>query len=351
MLRPGSQSGRQDEPDQEARTSSDHQCASGSCGETRGSNIDNRMPGILPSTVGQQDTNRRETVKNLIQQFENHPNKEPFLQDLKKTQEINAFRERSMKLITDMGNTEIFELCETSSKIQCPGKVALFYCSSGRSLKHCKGPHSSTRRTVTPLSMPGYVIKKNLTHSAKHGASERQRMYRKAKEMSSPTEAWWFRKYLSDVGWAEEQINQYDKIALEDHSKIATPKERTRNEKNRVLSLNKEGAQGPLNECPVFVEAKRELKRLLDEYVKETSEGNTPIHPIQRTRQRRDRQFEGLEEYDYQIDPRTGWRSYPSKSQGNLRHPTSSFFISLMETARRLEVEQKLEFSAIFILD
>ena len=57
----------------------------------------------------QQDTNRRETVKRLIQQFENHPNKESFLQDLNKTEEINTFSEESKKLITDMGNTESFE--------------------------------------------------------------------------------------------------------------------------------------------------------------------------------------------------------------------------------------------------
>ena len=58
--------------------------------------------------------------KKLIQQFENHPKKDSFLQDLNKTQEINRFSEKSKKLITDMVNTEIFELCETSSKKQCP---------------------------------------------------------------------------------------------------------------------------------------------------------------------------------------------------------------------------------------
>ena len=36
------------------------------------------------------------------------------------------------------------------------------------------------------------------------------------------------RKSLSDIRWTEEQINQYDKIALEDHSYIATPMERAR---------------------------------------------------------------------------------------------------------------------------
>ena len=55
-----------------------------------------------------------------MQQFESHPNKESFLQDLNKTEEINKFSEKSQKLIPDMNNTETFELSETSSKKQCP---------------------------------------------------------------------------------------------------------------------------------------------------------------------------------------------------------------------------------------
>ena len=100
------------------------------------------------STVQQQGTNRRETVKKLIQQFENHPNNEFFLQDLNKTEEIDTFSERSTKLITDMGNTEIFVLCETSSKKQCPD--CALYCEfgivkpSGRSVK----PSQRTRRAL-----------------------------------------------------------------------------------------------------------------------------------------------------------------------------------------------------------
>ena len=63
FLKPNSQSGQQDQPDQEARKSSDHQSASGSYGETRSGNVDYRIPGIRHSSVQQQDTNRRETVK------------------------------------------------------------------------------------------------------------------------------------------------------------------------------------------------------------------------------------------------------------------------------------------------
>ena len=75
--------------------------------------------------------------------------------------------------------------------------------------------------------------------------SERQRMYYKAKVMLQKArqpkhggyktiwERWHkddtYHKSLSDSGWAEEQIVQYDELAaLEDHSCIATREERTR---------------------------------------------------------------------------------------------------------------------------
>ena len=82
-LRPNSQSGLKDPRDQDARESFHHQSESElSYGETRWGDIDFMIPGILLSVVQQQDTNRPETVKKLIQKFESHPNKESFLQDL-----------------------------------------------------------------------------------------------------------------------------------------------------------------------------------------------------------------------------------------------------------------------------
>ena len=88
--------------------------------ETCRGNVDYRIPGIPHSTVQKVDTDRNETVKRLIQQFENHPNRDSLIKDLNKTEEFNPFSEKSKELITSMGNTEYFELCETSSNIQCP---------------------------------------------------------------------------------------------------------------------------------------------------------------------------------------------------------------------------------------
>ena len=58
-----------------------------------------------------------------------------------------------------------------------------------------------------------------------------------------------YRKSLSDIGWAEDQIKQYDALALEDHSYVASPEERCRYKNSWKISLNREG--------PGFREAKQ----------------------------------------------------------------------------------------------
>ena len=131
------------------------------------------------------------------------------------------------------------------------------------------------------LSIPGYVIKKNPTHGARHGPSMRQYMYHKTHAMLKKAskhkhgyknilDRWntadKYRKSVSDTGWTEEQIIRYDEIALEDHCYVATQQERSRNEKSWKLSLNAEGIQGPLNQRSGFKEAKKTCKRLYHEY-------------------------------------------------------------------------------------
>ena len=74
--------------------------------------MDYKIPGMPLSSVDQQDTNRKHKVKKLIDKFENHPNKESFLQDNKQTKEIHKFSEKSQELIADMNNTEMFDLVE-----------------------------------------------------------------------------------------------------------------------------------------------------------------------------------------------------------------------------------------------
>ena len=49
------------------------------------------------------------------------------LKDFEKSEEINHFSQESKELIAEMGNTEIFEFCETSSKRQYCPDFALYW--------------------------------------------------------------------------------------------------------------------------------------------------------------------------------------------------------------------------------
>ena len=133
--------------------------------------MDYRILGIPLSAVEQQDTNRKDKVKRLIQQFENHPNKE---QDLNHTEKIYKFLEKSQELIADMNNTEIFELCETSSKEQCSDFLyweIIVHCICGRCLKPLQRIKEFDKNNYDVLSILDYVINKNNTRGAKHGPS------------------------------------------------------------------------------------------------------------------------------------------------------------------------------------
>ena len=105
-------------------------------------------------------------------------------QDISQKQEINRFSEDSQKLLEDMNQTEIFELCENSVKYQCPDcnafcEIGIIYCSCGRNLKYSRSPTTLRKTNCDFTSTPGFVTKKNSSRGPKHGVSERQVMFHK----------------------------------------------------------------------------------------------------------------------------------------------------------------------------
>ena len=196
----------------------------------------------------------------MIEKFENHKHKKPVLQDLSWTQKINKFSKESQDLIADLNNTEIFELCENSSKQQCPDcnaywEIEIIYCSYGRDMKSTRSPTEFDQDNRDVTSIPGYVIKKNSSRGAKHGPSERQKMYYQAKEMLEkahqgkhgrhPTilSRWYadesYRTSLSAIGWREHHMMLYDRIAVEKHIYVATRAERVQNSKRWILTTRR----------------------------------------------------------------------------------------------------------------
>ena len=67
-------------------------------------------------------------VRELVKKIENHPHRQALQDDLQQNNAYNPCSEKSKKMIKDMGNVELFELCETIPKVQC--KECLFLLES-----------------------------------------------------------------------------------------------------------------------------------------------------------------------------------------------------------------------------
>ena len=132
-------------------------------------------------------------------------------------------------------------------------EIGIIYCGCGRNMKSTRSQteFDKNNRDVTPI--PGNVIKKNSSRGAKHGPSDRQKMYYQEKQMLKKARQgkhgchptillrWYadeeYRKWLSAIGWKEHQIMLYDRIAVEWHIYIATRAVRIQNSKHWILTI------------------------------------------------------------------------------------------------------------------
>ena len=276
VLKANSQSGSQDLPVHEARSSKASQQDAGSYGETRSNTADHRTLGI--------SARRQNNVTKLIEMFEKHRHEEQFLKDTSEKQEINKFSEESQQSLADMNQTEVFELCDNSAKHLCLGcnafsEIGIIYCSCGRNLKYSRSPTTILKTNCDFTSMPGFVIEKNSSRGQKHGVSERQVMFYRPKQMlkkarqtkhgNHPTilSRWYeqedYRQSLAEHNIGEKEVMLFDRIALERRDYTATKDERRQNAKRLILRLNADGPQKPLRQRQEFAVAFFFLKKNL----------------------------------------------------------------------------------------
>ena len=88
--------------------------------------IDFRVSG-LPHAVVKQAENFR--VRELVKKIESHPHQAALQADLQQNNVYNPFSNNSKAMIREMGNVELFELCETFPKVQC--SQCLLYWNQG----------------------------------------------------------------------------------------------------------------------------------------------------------------------------------------------------------------------------
>ena len=78
--------------------------------------IDFRVPGLSHAVVKEVEHFR---VQELVKRIESHPHREAFQADLQQNNVYNPFGNNSKAMIRELGNVELFELCETIPKLQC----------------------------------------------------------------------------------------------------------------------------------------------------------------------------------------------------------------------------------------
>ena len=99
--------------------------------------IDFRVSGLPHAVVNQAENSR---VRELVKKIESHPHRQDLQADLQQSNACNPFSEKSKKMIREMGNVELFELCETIPIVQSSECLlylnqGIVYCSCGHLLR------------------------------------------------------------------------------------------------------------------------------------------------------------------------------------------------------------------------
>ena len=195
--------------------------------------IDFRVSG-LPHAVVKQAENFRD--RELVKKIESHPHRQDLQADLQQSNAYNPFSEKSKKMIQDMGNVELLELCETIPKVQCSQCLLywnqkVIYCTCGHLLVESESSQKSNKLRLEALSIPHYVIKKERPRCARHGKPEAQKEHFVAHNARKRCLKKKFDgihdRFLRDevyrdsqlqIGWTEQKCIEMEKLAQEDHS-------------------------------------------------------------------------------------------------------------------------------------
>ena len=115
--------------------------------------IDFRVPGLSHSVVKEAEHLR---VQELVKKIENHPHREALHVDLQQNNVYNPFSKDSKEMICELGELELFELCETTPKVQCSHCLlywnqGIVYCTCGQCLIYSDSTRNFNRRRLGVL--------------------------------------------------------------------------------------------------------------------------------------------------------------------------------------------------------
>ena len=204
-------------------------------------NIDFNISGVPNAMVKRSHSIN---VHNLIQQIENHPQRQALQSDLQQHRAFNPFSKESKDAIMAAGNTELCEIVDVEPKSQCRAcltywSAGIVYCTCGHLMKDDTTENNKYISSVLDLfSIPNFYIRKGRPHGHRYGkkpgckeyhtANQLQRRCRKKKYDNIHDRFirdTFLRKTMIELGRSEEIILEMDRLANEDHSHIATQEE------------------------------------------------------------------------------------------------------------------------------
>ena len=201
-------------------------------------NIDFNISGVPNAMVKRSHSIN---VHNLIQQIENHPQRQALQSDLQKHHAFNPFSKESKDAIMAAGNTELCEIVDVESKSQCRAcltcwDAGIVYCTCGHLMKNDTTENKKYISSVLDLfSIPNFYIRKGRPHGHRYGKAPSCKEYHTANQLQKRCRKKkydnihdrfirdkFFRKTMIELGRSEEIILEMDRLASEDHSHIAT---------------------------------------------------------------------------------------------------------------------------------
>ena len=223
--------------------------------------IDFRVPGLSHAVVKEAEHFR---VQELVKKIESHPHRQALQADLQQNHVYNPFSNNSKAMIRELGNVELFELCETLPKVQCSHCLlywnqGIVYCTCGQFLVDSESRRKFFNKLrLDALSFPNYVIKKGRSYGVRHGKTEEQKEYHVAwnawkrcckkvdsqgghftgihdRFLRNPV----YRKSQLSIEWTELKCKEMGELAREDHTYHLSVEEYRRYQDNGILLWTK----------------------------------------------------------------------------------------------------------------
>ena len=195
-------------------------------------NIDFNISGVPNAMVKRSHSIN---VHNLIQQIENHPQRQALQSDLQQHRAFNPFSKESKDAIMAAGNPELCEIIDVEPKSQCRAcltywNVGIVYCRCGHLLEDDTTENKKYIKSVLDLfSIPNFYIRKGRPHGHRYGKKEGDQEYHTSNQLQKRCRKKqhenihdrfirdkFFRKTMIELGRSEEVILEMDRLASED---------------------------------------------------------------------------------------------------------------------------------------